>query len=87
MLVVRTVTSSLGLFFARATIFLLFLEIFAVERGMRIAIWAGVIAALLWTLTSVPVQAWFLSPRPGETWYDVAMRRGGGRGMPWYVRE
>ncbi|CAD6447909.1 08477ba5-09da-42d4-b787-dc070ec835d9 [Sclerotinia trifoliorum] len=58
-------------FFSKASIFLLFHQIFEVKHGMRIAIQVGIGFAGLLYFTNIPLSALLAAPRVGETWTSV----------------
>ncbi|KAI0441101.1 hypothetical protein F4803DRAFT_563281 [Xylaria telfairii] len=65
----QEMVASFVLFFSKASIFLLFHQIFEVTRSMRIAIRCGIIfTALLYVIINIPLCAIFNAPRVGETW-------------------
>ncbi|KAK4241545.1 hypothetical protein C8A03DRAFT_12189 [Achaetomium macrosporum] len=59
--------------FSKASIFLLFHQIFTMERHMQIAIWAGLAVSFAVFLPSVGYQVYTLTPNPGETCDDLAL--------------
>ncbi|KAL8793398.1 MAG: hypothetical protein Q9195_003984 [Heterodermia aff. obscurata] len=60
-----------GNFLAKASIFLLFQQIFTVLKPMRIAIWIGLAVNLMIFCPSVVVATYYQTPRSGETWVSV----------------
>ena len=62
---------SLVLFFSKSSIFLLFHQIFEIQRPMRIAIRVGIISSALLYITNIPLSATLSAPRVGETWASV----------------
>ncbi|KAI0490489.1 hypothetical protein F4859DRAFT_508291 [Xylaria cf. heliscus] len=60
-----------GAFFAKASIFLLYLQLFTVQRPMRIAIYAGITFTFLLYGVGVAVATYYETPRVGEKWTDV----------------
>ncbi|RWA06384.1 hypothetical protein EKO27_g8726 [Xylaria grammica] len=60
-----------GAFFAKASIFLLYLQLFTVRRPMRIAIYAGITFSFLLYGVGVAVATYYETPRAGEKWTDV----------------
>jgi hypothetical protein len=59
---------------AKTSIFLLLHEIFTLERGMRIAIWVGLVATYIVAIVSFVSQCLDDIPRHGKTWDDVALK-------------
>jgi hypothetical protein len=56
------------IFFAKAAILLLYLQIFNSHRAMRIAVYVGLVFTGLTYWTGIPLDIAFTAPRPGETW-------------------
>ncbi|KAF7867295.1 hypothetical protein EAF04_005378 [Stromatinia cepivora] len=67
----QQIVLSFVLFFSKASIFLLFHQIFEVKQGMRIAIQVGIGFAGLLYFTNIPLSALLSAPRVGETWASV----------------
>lgn len=77
----------LGACFAKASIFLLFFQIFAVQRSIRIAIWIGLTLNFLIYAPGIAVLTYYGAPRVGETWLDTL---GDGRNLiplPWWQAQ
>lgn len=72
----RSLLSIIATFFSKASIFLLFHQIFAIDRRMQISIWAGLTATFLVFVASVGYQLHHLTPTPGTTWSEFALRGG-----------
>lgn len=62
---------SFAIFFSKASIFLLFHQIFEVQKAMRIAITAGIIFSALLYFINIPTSALLSAPHVGETWASV----------------
>ncbi|KAH7324459.1 hypothetical protein B0I35DRAFT_424232 [Stachybotrys elegans] len=60
-----------SLFFSKASIFLLFQQIFEVQRPMLMAIRGGIVFTGLIYFTSLPVAAILSAPHVGESWASV----------------
>ncbi|RFU81869.1 hypothetical protein TARUN_332 [Trichoderma arundinaceum] len=61
------------IFFAKAAILLLYLQIFTSHRPMRIAVYVGIVFTGLTYWASVPLEIAFAAPHPGETWGDLLL--------------
>lgn len=59
------------IFFAKAAILLLYLQIFTSHYPMRVAVYAGIIFTGLVYWASVPLEIAFAAPRPGENWSSL----------------
>lgn len=57
-----------GLFFSKASLFFLLLQIFNIKGGMRIAIYVGLLVNFLLYFTGIPVTAYYGTPDIGHTW-------------------
>ncbi len=60
-----------GTFLAKASILMLFRQIFHVEESMRVVIWIGLALDVLIYLPSVVVATYFQIPHAGEHWMSV----------------
>lgn len=62
-----------GLIFSKASLFLLFLQIFdtSIMGGMKLAIRIGLIATVFVYLPAFPIMAYFQAPGAGESWAGV----------------
>lgn len=60
-----------GLIFSKASLFLLFLQIFDVRSGMKLAIRIGLVATVIVYLPGLPIEAYFQAPAAGESWEGV----------------
>jgi hypothetical protein len=60
-----------GSFFAKSSIFLLFHQIFTIQKTMRRAIWAGQILNFAVYSASIVAIIYYESPRVGEPWSAV----------------
>lgn len=61
----------MGAFFAKASIFLLFSQLFTVQRSMYIAIRVGLILNFLIYWPGVAIATYYEVPHVGETWLDT----------------
>ncbi|KAL6806622.1 hypothetical protein GGI42DRAFT_321698 [Trichoderma sp. SZMC 28013] len=60
-----------AIFFAKAAILLLYLQIFAANRTIRISCYVLMVALTLTYWTNTVLEIAFACPRPGETWTDL----------------
>ena len=65
---VQTILFLPALFFPKAAIFLLYRQLFAIERPVRIAVDIGLVITLLLYLSEIPLAAIFGAPRAGQSW-------------------
>ncbi|RYP68176.1 hypothetical protein DL771_006826 [Monosporascus sp. 5C6A] len=70
---VQTVLFTPAFFFPKATIFLLYRQLFAINRHMRMAIDAGLLITLLTYLSNIPMAAIYGAPRAGESWESLLL--------------
>ena len=63
-----SVTGGPTLFFAKSTIFLLYLRIFSIHKKMRYGIWSGLAFAFLIYWSAALTGTLFCAPRAGEQW-------------------
>ncbi|KAI0414247.1 hypothetical protein F5X98DRAFT_257095 [Xylaria grammica] len=68
---IQTVLFTPAFFFPKAAIFLLYLQLFAIERRTAILIWLGLVITLLNYLSNIPLAAIYAAPRAGESWDDL----------------
>lgn len=61
----------LGCFFAKSSIFLLFKQIFTIQKSMRIAIWVGLAFNFLIYFAGIAVATYYETPHAGEVWVDT----------------
>ncbi|KAG6354850.1 hypothetical protein INS49_003931 [Diaporthe citri] len=67
--------SGLVQFFPRASIFLLYRQLFQVHGSwVHIAIWVGLVGTFLTNAPNIPISIAIEAPHPGETWEDVLVR-------------
>ncbi|KAI2471076.1 hypothetical protein F4781DRAFT_141846 [Annulohypoxylon bovei var. microspora] len=55
----------------KAAILLMYLQLFSISRGMRIAIWIGLVFDFLIYIPSIPMAAIYEAPRIGQSWDDM----------------
>ncbi|KAI0196387.1 hypothetical protein F4808DRAFT_439918 [Astrocystis sublimbata] len=68
----QEIVAAFTLFFSKASIFLLFQQLFEVTNRMRIAIRGGIIfTALLYIIINIPLGAILNAPRAGRSWTTV----------------
>lgn len=78
--------AAFALFFSKASIFLLFHQIFDVTRSMRIAIRCGIIfTTFLYIIINIPLCAIFNAPHVGETWGSVVTNGRSKKTVIWAV--
>ncbi|KAI5919908.1 hypothetical protein F4810DRAFT_465254 [Camillea tinctor] len=70
---VQTVLFSPAFFLPKAAIFLLYRQLFAVQRRTRIAINFGLLITLLVYLSNIPLAAVYLAPRAGQSWDSLLL--------------
>lgn len=68
---VQTVLFFPAFFFPKAAIFLLYKQIFAISKRMRLAIDAGLLVTFLVYLSNVPLAAVYAAPRAGHSWESL----------------
>ena len=59
------------LFFAKSTVFLLYLRLFTIDQKMRYSIWFGLTWNFLVYWTMAALATYFCVPRIGESWNDI----------------
>lgn len=60
-------------FFAKASILLLYLQLFSIQRNAKIAIWAGLIFTGILYWSAFPIEIPFMVPHKGQTWQELAL--------------
>lgn len=70
-MVIQGITGSLALFFAKLSLFLLFLRLFSPNRKLKCGVYLGITFSAAFSLTSVLVTGILCSPRPGQPWDDL----------------
>ncbi|KAH7311267.1 hypothetical protein B0I35DRAFT_437814 [Stachybotrys elegans] len=60
-----------GAFFAKASILLLYLELFDVRKAQRNASWTGLVACFMLYGSGISVAIYYETPRAGESWADT----------------
>ncbi|KAI1158000.1 hypothetical protein F5B18DRAFT_642846 [Nemania serpens] len=76
-----------GAFFAKASIFLLYLGLFTVQRPTRLAIYAGIIFAFIIYGAGVAVATYYETPRAGEDWTAVLLDGRSVIPLPWWQAQ
>lgn len=76
-------------FFSKASILLLFYQLFDVEPKTHYAIWAGMFVNFAICATSLGVEAYYQAPNPfnGETWDDVMITAKPHLATPWGIAQ
>ncbi|KAI0868548.1 hypothetical protein GGS24DRAFT_207496 [Hypoxylon argillaceum] len=70
---VQTVLFAPAFFFPKAAIFLLYRQLFAIQKKTRIAINFGLLITLLVYLSNIPLAAVYAAPRPGHSWDSLLL--------------
>ena len=68
---IQGIIGSLALFFAKLSLFLLFLRLFSPDRKLKCLVYLGILFSGALSLTSVVVSGALCSPRPGQPWNDL----------------
>ncbi|KAF2992885.1 hypothetical protein E8E14_000146 [Neopestalotiopsis sp. 37M] len=69
----QTVIWSPAFFFPKAAILLLYQQLFAIQRTIRIAIYVGMVITFLVYLSNIPLAAVYLAPRVGQSWESLIL--------------
>ncbi len=56
------------LFFAKSSIFLLYLRVFTIDKKMRRSIWLGLTFNFILYWINIPFESWNCAPRAGDSW-------------------
>ncbi|KAI0896232.1 hypothetical protein F4806DRAFT_54309 [Annulohypoxylon nitens] len=67
----HTMMFGAALFFSKAAIFYLYLEIFGTNRKTRYLIYAGLVCSGLLYITFIPMASLYNAPRAGESWNEL----------------
>ncbi|KAI0398836.1 hypothetical protein F4802DRAFT_611348 [Xylaria palmicola] len=70
---IQTVLFAPAFFFPKAAIFLLYRQLFAVQRKTRIAIGFGLLITFLVYLSNIPLAAVYAAPRVGQSWDSLLL--------------
>lgn len=73
------------IFFAKCSIFLLYRQIFTIQKPLKIAIWVGLIFTFLLYWAGVPLESYFSAPHVGETWEDLLTNGRPGQLIYWGI--
>ncbi|RYP34521.1 hypothetical protein DL767_004233 [Monosporascus sp. MG133] len=73
---VQTTLFTPAFFFPKAAIFLLYRQLFAINRRIRMAINVGLLITLLTYLSNIPLAAIYGAPRAGESWESLLLTIG-----------
>lgn len=60
-----------GLILSKVSLFLLFQQIFDINRHMRLAIRVGIAFTMITYIPNIPIEAYFQAPAAGESWEGV----------------
>ncbi|EFY87050.1 hypothetical protein MAC_06948 [Metarhizium acridum CQMa 102] len=71
---IQTVLFSPVFFFSKAAIFLLYRQLFATGRRLKIAINLGLAATFLVYLSNIPLAAVYAAPDPGKPWSSLLVK-------------
>lgn len=74
-----------GLIFSKVSLFLLFLQIFDIRDGMRLAIRIGIAATLIIYFPSFPMAGYYQAPSPGQSWENVMITGRPQNGIYWGI--
>lgn len=55
----------------KASILLLYLQLFGINARFRYAVYAGLVLTFLTYFPSVPLEAYYAAPHIGQTWEDL----------------
>ncbi|KAI1850163.1 hypothetical protein JX266_004542 [Neoarthrinium moseri] len=77
LLFVQVLIFSPVFFFSKAAIFLLYKQLFGIQKRMRIAANIGLLLTLLLYLPNIPLSAIYHAPRVGATWESMLTSSGG----------
>lgn len=81
----NTLLFGLCLGVSKVTIMLLYLELFAVQRRMRIATYVGIAFTIGLYITFIPCSAYFEAPHIGQTWSDLVTNGQPNHAVPWSI--
>ncbi|KAI1173438.1 hypothetical protein F4777DRAFT_447531 [Nemania sp. FL0916] len=70
---VQTVLFAPAFFFPKAAIFLLYRQLFAIQKKTRLAINFGLLITFLVYLSNIPLAAVYAAPRPGHSWDSLLL--------------
>lgn len=77
-----------GLFCAKASLLLLFLQIFDTKshgKKMKIVIWVGMAANFLIYFPSIPIISYYGAPSPGESWENFTLSLKPEKSLVWGI--
>ena len=70
---IQSIIGNLALFFAKLSLFLLFLRLFSPNRKLKYLVYFGIMFSATLSLSSVLVSGILCSPRPGQPWDDIGV--------------
>lgn len=70
---IQTVIFSPALFFPKAAVFLLYVQLFGVEKRFRVSVYVGLVITLLVYLSNIPLAAIYAAPRIGQSWESLLL--------------
>ncbi|KAI1266396.1 hypothetical protein F5Y18DRAFT_383490 [Xylariaceae sp. FL1019] len=85
LLYVQVLTFGLTLLFSKASIFLLYLELFGVDNTLRYAIYIGLTLNTLMCLLYFPLASYYDAPPPGKPWEYLFTHPGFHALVPWGI--
>lgn len=68
---------------AKVSILLLYLQLLAVERGMRLAVYAGLFFTVGLYITFIPCVSYYEAPHIGGTWAAMVTNGQPNQAVPW----
>lgn len=71
-----------ALFFPKASIFLFYLQIFSINKTIRIGAKVGIVLALIAYFVPTLVLSYFDAPHAGQTWNDLLINGMPEKGIP-----
>ncbi|KJK74563.1 hypothetical protein H634G_10092 [Metarhizium anisopliae BRIP 53293] len=71
---IQTVLFSPVFFFSKAAIFLLYRQLFATGRRLKLAINLGLVITLLVYLSNIPLATVYAAPDPGKPWSSLLVK-------------
>lgn len=81
----QVITFGMALLFSKAAILVLYLEIFGIKTGFRIAVYIGLIFNTLMCLTFIPMGSYFNAPHAGLSWESTFSNNPEDNLMPWGI--
>lgn len=79
----NTLFFGLCLGLGKVSILLLYLQLFAVQRPVRLAIYLALFFTVGLYITFIPCDAYFEAPHIGESWDDLVLNGRPNKAVPW----